>query len=85
MKREKSEKYKRLIAGLFVLEKTILFCLMFGPSVPTYVRNKRKQIYRVYAWLIVGYFRIWHIVLLLLLIALLYKIVRDRKLRQVPG
>ena len=48
-------------------------------------RKNRKQIYWFYAWLFLGYFRIWHIVIPLLLMALLYKIVRGRKFRQVPS
>lgn len=49
------------------------------------VRNQRKQIYWVYAWLFICYFKIWHIVLPAWLIVSLYKSVRDRKFRQVTG
>ena len=48
-------------------------------------RKNRKQIYWVYAWLFIGYFKLWHIVIPLLLIALLYRIVRGPKFRQVPS
>ena len=74
---------------LFILLWEFIFWIVKGHAQTDEERdvaiNKRKQIYWVYAWLFISYFRIWHTVIPLLLIALLYKIVRDRKFRQVSG
>ena len=47
-------------------------------------RNNRKQLYWLYAWIFLAYFRIWPL-MIVLAASLIYKTVRDRKFIQVPG